>query len=154
MGKIADNVKPSTIDNLMRIELTDSPDDRDEAFVIAQTRAYNAAFTVEDVRSLCVFIKDGEQRVIAGLTAKTYWEYLEIQFLWVHEHHREAGLGSELMVAAEAEAARRGCKHAFLDTLSFQAFEFYKKLGYSEFGRLSGFSGRHERHFLRKVLAP
>lgn len=138
----------------MRIELTDSPDDRDEAFVIAQTRAYNAAFTSEDVRSLCVFIRDDEGRVVGGVTAKTYWEYLEIQFLWVHEHHRDTGLGSELMVAAEAEAARRGCKHAFLDTLSFQALGFYTKLGYAEFGRLSGFSGRHERHFLRKTLMP
>lgn len=138
----------------MQIELTDSPDNRDEAFVIAQTRAYNAAFIVEDVRSLCAFIRDGEQRIIGGVTAKTYWEYLEVQFLWVHEDHREAGLGSKLMVAAEAEAARRGCKHAFLDTLSFQAFGFYKKLGYSEFGRLSGFGGRHERYFLRKALSP
>jgi ribosomal protein S18 acetylase RimI-like enzyme len=136
----------------MRIELTDSPDERDEAFVIAQTRAYNAAFTEEDVRSLCVFIRDDEERVIGGVTATTYWEYLEIQFLWVHEDHRDRGLGSELMVAAEAEAGRRGCKHAFLDTLSFQALGFYRKPGYSEFGRLSGFSGRHERYFLRKTL--
>jgi ribosomal protein S18 acetylase RimI-like enzyme len=136
----------------MRIELTDSPDERDEAFVIAQTQAYNAAFTKADVRSLCIFIRDDEERLIGGLTAKTYWEYLEIRFLWVHEDHRDRGLASDLMVTAETEAARRGCKHAFLDTLSFQALGFYKKLGYSEFGRLSGFSGLHERHFLRKSL--
>jgi hypothetical protein len=58
------------------------------------------------------------------------------------------------MVAAEAEAVRRGCKHAFLDTLSFQAPGFYIKLGYAEFGRLSGFSGRHKRYFLHKTLIP
>ena len=138
----------------MRVELTDSPEEGDEAFVIAQTRAYNATFTDEDVRSLCVFIRDAEEHIIGGLTAKTYWEYLEIQFLWVHEDYRDQGLGSELMVAAEAEARRRACKHAFLDTLSFQALGFYKKLGYSEFGRLSGFSGQHDRHFLRKALTP
>jgi ribosomal protein S18 acetylase RimI-like enzyme len=137
----------------MRIDLTDSPDERDEAFVIAQTRAFNAAFTKEDVRSLCVFIRDDEGRIIGGLTAKTYWEYLEIQFLWVHEDHRDIGLASELIVTAETEAMKRGCKHAFLDTFSFQALGFYRKLGYSEFGRLSGFSGQHERYFLRKTLA-
>jgi ribosomal protein S18 acetylase RimI-like enzyme len=145
---------PRPSDTPMRVEFTDTPDERDEAFIIAQTRAYNAAFTDEDVRSLCVFIRDDEERVIGGVTAKTYWEYLEIQFLWVHEDHRDGGLGSKLIVAAEAEAWSRGCKHAFLDTLSFQALGFYRKLGYSEFGRLSEFSGRHERHFLRKVLAP
>ncbi|WP_408246655.1 GNAT family N-acetyltransferase [Paraburkholderia phytofirmans] len=76
----------------MRVELTDTPDERDEAFVIAQTRAYNAVFTDEDVQSLCVFIRDDEQRSVGGVTAKTYWEYLEIQFLWVHEDHRDGGL--------------------------------------------------------------
>ncbi|SDH23999.1 Acetyltransferase (GNAT) family protein [Paraburkholderia steynii] len=136
----------------MRIELTDSPDARDEAFVIAQTRAFNAAFTKEDVRPLSVFIRDGEDRILGGLTAKTYWEYLEIQFLWIDESHRANGLASDLMTTAEKEAANRGCKHVFLDTLSFQALGFYEKLGYSEFGRLEGFSGRHDRHFLHKSL--
>jgi hypothetical protein len=39
------------------------------------------------------------------------------------------------------------------DTFSFQARGFYEKLDYSEFGRLSGFSGAHERHFMKKDLA-
>jgi GNAT superfamily N-acetyltransferase len=86
------------------------------------------------------------------LTAKTYWEYLEIRFLWVDEGHRTNGLASKLMAKAEREAASRGCKHTYLDTLGFQAPDFYKKLGYEEFGRLSGFSGQHDRHFLRKTL--
>ncbi|AXF01720.1 GNAT family N-acetyltransferase [Paraburkholderia hospita] len=136
----------------MRIELTDKPDSHDEAFVIAQTRAFNAAFTRDDVRPLCVFIRDGKERIVGGLTAKTYWEYLEIQFLWVDESHRAIGLASDLMATAEKEAAKRGCKHVFLDTLSFQAPGFYERLGYSEFGRLEGFSGRHDRHFLHKSL--
>ncbi|CAG9191851.1 Ribosomal protein S18 acetylase RimI [Paraburkholderia sabiae] len=136
----------------MRIELTDSPDARDEALVIAQTRAFNAAFTKEDVRPLCVFVRDGKNRIIGGLTAKTYWDYLEIQFLWVDENYRANGLASDLMKTAEKEAAKRGCKYAFLDTFSFQALGFYEKLGYSEFGRLKGFSGSHDRHFLQKSL--
>lgn len=138
----------------MRTELTDSPDERDEAFVIAQTRAYNAEFTDEDVRSLCVFIRDEKNLVIGGVIAKTYWEYLEIEWLWVHADHRDGGLGSKLMVAAETEAGGRGCKLAFLVTLRFQALGFYRKLGYSEFGRLSGTTGRHDRYFLRKALMP
>jgi hypothetical protein len=40
----------------------------------------------------------------------------------------------------------------FLDTLSFQALGFYQKLGYSEFGRLSGFSGKYDRIYLHKRL--
>ncbi|CAD6563015.1 GNAT family N-acetyltransferase [Paraburkholderia sabiae] len=138
----------------MLIELTDSPEADDEAFVIAQTRAFNAAFTKDDLRPLCVFVRDGNGSIVGGLTAKTCWDYLEIQFLWVDESHRANGLASDLMKTAEREAANRGCKHVFLDTLSFQAPGFYEKLGYSEFGRLEGFNGRHLRHFLHKSLAP
>jgi GrpB-like predicted nucleotidyltransferase (UPF0157 family)/ribosomal protein S18 acetylase RimI-like enzyme len=136
----------------MRLEVTDAPREEEEAFVIAQTRSYNAAFAEEDVRSVCVFTRDDTGTIIGGLTGKTYWRYLDIAFLWVEEKHRGRGLATQLMAAAEAEARRRGCEHALLDTPSFQALGFYRKLGYTEFGRLSGFSGKHDRHYLYKML--
>ena len=77
---------------------------------------------------------------------------MEVHTLWVSEAHRKAGHASRLLNAAETEARRRGCKHAFLDTFSFQARGFYQKLGYSEFGRLEEFSGEHDRHYLHKRL--
>jgi ribosomal protein S18 acetylase RimI-like enzyme len=136
----------------MRLEVTDTPGTADEEFVIAQTRAYNRAFTVRDVRALCVFVRDEGGRIVGGLLGKTYWQYLEVSFLWVSEEHRNAGHASKLMAAAESEAVGRGCTHAMLDTFSFQALGFYQRLGYREFGRLSGFSGKHDRHYLHKAL--
>lgn len=136
----------------MRLEVTDTPQQRDEAFVIAQTRAYNAAFAETDTRSLCVFARDDNAAIIGGLTSRTYWRYLDIAFLWVDEKYRGRGVATQLMSAAENEARNRGCHHVFLDTLSFQALGFYRKLGYTEFGRLSGFSGKHDRYWLRKSL--
>jgi ribosomal protein S18 acetylase RimI-like enzyme len=56
------------------------------------------------------------------------------------------------MSAAEGEARNRKCRHVFLDTLSFQALGFYQKLGYTEFGRLSGFGDKYDRYWLRKAL--
>jgi ribosomal protein S18 acetylase RimI-like enzyme len=134
------------------MEVTDAPHERDEAFVIAQTRAYNATFIESDVRRLCVFARDDTDAIIGGLTGRTYWRYLDIAFLWVHEKYRGQGLATNLMSAAESEARNRKCRHVFLDTLSFQALGFYKKLGYTEFGRLSGFGGKHDRYWLRKSL--
>ena len=136
----------------MRFEVTDHPREEDEAFVIAQTRAYNAAFTENDVKSLCVFVRDESGSIVGGLTARTYWRYLDIAFLWVSEKNRGQDLGSKLMDAAENEARARGCERVLVDTLSFQALGFYRKLGYAEFGRLSGFSGKHDRHYLYKRL--
>jgi len=68
---------------------------------------------------------------------------LDIAFLWVDQKYRGRGCATKLMIAAESEAGRRECEHVFLDTLSFQALGFYQKLGYIEFGRLSGLSGKH-----------
>lgn len=136
----------------MDIKVTDMPNEADEAFVIAQTHAYNAVFTQKDVRRLCVFARDTDGIIIGGLTAKTYWHYLEVSFLWVSEQYRQVGHASKMLQAAESEARRRGCKHVLLDTYSFQALGFYQKNGYKEFGRLTGFSGKHDRHYLHKEL--
>jgi ribosomal protein S18 acetylase RimI-like enzyme len=136
----------------MKIEVTASPLEQDEAFVVAQTRAFNSVFMPDDVQALCVFARDASGNIVGGLTGKTYWNYLDISFLWVHEAHRGAGHATALMSAAESEARSRGCFNVFLDTFSFQALCFYRKLGYSEFGRLSGFAGSHDRHYLHKAL--
>jgi ribosomal protein S18 acetylase RimI-like enzyme len=136
----------------MQIEVTDAPAAADEAYVIAQTRAFNAAFTVKDVSPLCVFMRDGNRAIVAGLTGRTYWQYLEVQFLWVSESHRKKGHASSLMDAAESAARQRGCKHAMLDTYSFQALGFYLKRGYARFGTLAGYCGAYERYFLHKPL--
>jgi len=136
----------------MRLEVTDAPEEADQALVVAETRAHNRRYTVRDVRALCVFARAEDGSLIGGLTASTYWQYLEVNYLWVREGHRNAGHASALMAAAESEAIARGCKHALLDTFSFQALGFYLHLGYREFGRLSGFSGEHQRHYLYKAL--
>jgi GNAT superfamily N-acetyltransferase len=137
----------------MQIETTDAPHPDDEAFVIAQTRAYNEAFTTTDVRPLCSFVRSADGRVVGGLSAKTYWHCLDIGFLWVDESHRGTGLGRRLVLAAEAEAVQRGCRFSLVDTFSFQARPFYERLGYQPFGELSGFDRGHVRHYLSKRLA-
>ena len=136
----------------MKIEVTDVRNEQDDAFVASQLSAYNAEFVVRDFRLLRVFARDEEGSIIGGLLAETYWQYLEVHKLWVSEAHRNVGHASRLMNAAESEARQRGCKHAFLDTFSFQALGFYHKLGYSEFGRLDEFGGKHKRHYLHKRL--
>jgi N-acetylglutamate synthase-like GNAT family acetyltransferase len=53
---------------------------------------------------------------------------------------------------AENEARKRGAKHVFLDTFSFQAPGFYTQHGYQVFGELKDFPPRHQRYFLTKQL--
>ena len=56
-----------------------------------------------------------------------------------HESRLQAlQLGKELVHSLEVAAAERGCRQITLDTYSFQAPEFYHKLGYEVFGVIEG----------------
>lgn len=136
----------------MQIELTDRPNPDEQAFIVAQIRSFNSGFIERDMRSLCLFARDAEGCLHGGILGETGWDYLHISHLWVREQHRRQGLATRLVLAAEEEARIRGCRNAVVDTFSFQAPGFYRRLGYEEFGRLSGYAGEHERIFLRKEL--
>jgi hypothetical protein len=53
---------------------------------------------------------------------------------------------------AEDEGRRRGCKYAYLDTLSFQARPFYEKHGWEVFATQDDYPLGHTRWFLKKTL--
>jgi GNAT superfamily N-acetyltransferase len=73
--------------------------------------------------------------------------------LWVHEDHRDSGLGSRLMEMAEDQAKGRGCHSSYLNTFSYQARPFYERLGYVVFGTLTDFPKGHERYYMMKRLS-
>jgi cation transport ATPase len=60
--------------------------------------------------------------------------------------------GHVLAAAVVRAAAERGCRHAHLDTFSYQARPFYERLGYRLFGELENYPPGHSRFFLRKQL--
>ena len=58
---------------------------------------------------------DDDGRIIGGILGGTYWGWMYIDILWVHENHRRRGLGSELLQKAEEEALQRSCHHVHVD---------------------------------------
>jgi GNAT superfamily N-acetyltransferase len=101
-------------------------------------------------RPIGVFVRDADV-IVAGLAGETYGGWLFVKLLWVRDDLRARGIGRELMVQAEKRAIERGCHAAWLDTFSFQARDFYEKLGYEEFGALD-YAPRHKRYFMKKRL--
>jgi ribosomal protein S18 acetylase RimI-like enzyme len=115
-------------------------------------RAYNfAAVGNGDCRPMAVTIRDNG-KIVGGLVAETYWGWMYVNLLWVSERHRGKGWGRSLMQTAEAEARKRGVRHVFLESFSFQAPKFYAKLGYQEYGRLKDFPAGNDRISMTKVL--
>ncbi|MGB7538613.1 MAG: GNAT family N-acetyltransferase [Anaerolineales bacterium] len=103
-------------------------------------------------QTLTLVLRDENGALLGGLLGDTYWGWLHVAILWLEEKARRHGHGSRLLAAAEAEAVRRGCHHAHLDTMSFQALPFYEKHGYTVWGVLDNLPRGHRRIFLSKSL--
>ena len=56
------------------------------------------------------------------------------------------------MQIVETEAAARGCEVVELETLSFQAPDFYRGLGYEVVHSVSGFPNDIEKFYFEKQL--
>jgi ribosomal protein S18 acetylase RimI-like enzyme len=135
------------------MEATDAPRSEDLQFLEDQINEHNLQRTGRrDFRSLASFVRDDHGVIVAGLHAFTWAGWLEIKFLWVREDLRGQGYGRRLVEAAEAEARARGCRHVWLDSYTFQAPAFYRKLGYEVFGVLDEYPTPHGRVFLTKTL--
>ena len=99
---------------------------------------------------LWLFARDRTGRVQGGVRGQTYWSWCSIDVLAVAEPYRRQGIGSRLLSTAEEIARDRGCLGLRLDTVSFQAPDFYLRNGYTEFGRIEGYPPGHTRLWYMK----
>ncbi|MGV2787448.1 GNAT family N-acetyltransferase, partial [Clostridium perfringens] len=67
------------------------------------------------------------------------------------EPYRKSGYGAKLLNEAEKIAIEKQCEFAKLDTLSFQALDFYINQGYEVYGKIEN-AGRHTHYYLKKEL--
>jgi ribosomal protein S18 acetylase RimI-like enzyme len=102
-------------------------------------------------QSLTIALRQGKD-IVGGLAGYTWMGWFFIELLWIADKYRGTGHGRSLMNKAEAEARKRGVRRVYVDSFSFQAPRFYKKLGYKEFGKLKDFPAGHSRHWLTKAL--
>ena len=120
---------------MFEVEIIDVRDEAARTELRERLVAYNLAVTgYDDGRSLSCFLRDEEGALVAGIDGFTWGGYAKIEWLWLAEHLRGAGLGQRLVEAAEAEAAARGCRVVRVDTHTFQAPGFYERLGYRRIG--------------------
>jgi GNAT superfamily N-acetyltransferase len=137
----------------LQFSLEDSPSLRDLEFLETQINEHNVLKTGRrDFRPLAVFLRNEDKQIIAGLSGYTWAGFCEIRFLWVHETMRGRGLGKQLLSAAETEVKARGCSLVALNSYSFQAPDFYKKLGYEEVGHVNDCPPGQAHYYFKKQL--
>ena len=103
-------------------------------------------------RPIVIELRGEDGSVAGGLWGATAYGWLFTQLLVIPEKSRGEGLGRRVMSMAEAEAIKRGCHAAWLDTFEFQAKSFYEQIGYSCFATLPDFPKGFSRYFMRKDL--
>ena len=113
------------------------------------------AAPLHEVQPLSCFVRDEVGRVVGGAIGRRWGELCELQQLWVEASHRGKGLGVRLVQEFERRACEKGCRSFYLETLSFQAPEFYKKLGYSVVFSRSGYPhGIGKYHMVKELGSP
>lgn len=136
------------------LSLTNAPSATDLAVIGDSLTAFNDADVGPSQREpLAVFVRDDQNRVLAGINGYTGWGWLYVQWLWVDESLRGRGMAGKMLEAAEQEAMARGCHGAYIDTFNPVALRTYQRQGYVPFGTLPDFPPGRTRTFLQKPLA-
>lgn len=138
---------------MLEIVAKDVIEPRDDAAIRAALRSYNAEQIGETGRAgeIALLLRDEAGETVGGLTGRFAYGWLFIALLVVPKAGRGQGLGTRLMEQAEGIARDRGLAGIWTDTFAFQAPEFYRKLGYQQFGEIEDDAG-HRRHFFVKRL--
>ena len=98
------------------------------------------------------FHLEQDDSIIAGIVAESVEDTVEVAYLYVDPAFRGAGLGRQLMKQVEDQAADDGMKRVFLNTYSFQAPGFYRKMGYRLLFAIEPCLGDHGQYFFEKEL--
>jgi len=137
----------------MDIQYVDAADTAAYTALRQQIDTFNDTHTGlgEPERKRAVLVRDPTTGAVrGGLLGVSYYRWLYVDILVLPADLRGAGLGRRIMQAAEREAVRRGCIGVWLGSFSFQAPEFYRRLGYHAFGAIDYPNG-HRGILLQKT---
>ena len=124
-----------------------------ETFLAERIYEYNAAATGYRDAEFFTAAQASDSGVLqAGICGYTWGGCCFVSYLWVSESFRGKGLGSELLKAVEAHAREKRCRVVILSSHSFQAPQFYARLGYREAARVHDHPVGHANIFYAKRL--
>jgi GNAT superfamily N-acetyltransferase len=136
------------------LTLTDQPTDIDEKIIGSGLADFNASKVgYRDWRPLAALLRDPDTgETLGGMIGRTSYGLLFIDLVYLPDTMRGQDIGSKLLRMMEDEGARRGCKSAFLFTITYQAPGFYERHGWTEFGRIACDPDGTARVFMTKTL--
>ncbi|WP_428666885.1 GNAT family N-acetyltransferase [Reyranella sp.] len=134
-----------------RIDLTDNPPQEARDVISAGLIDFNRRLLGDpQITPLALLLTSTDGAVVGGMWARTGFQWLFVELLYVPESLRGRGLGRELLDRAEQEAKRRSCIGGWLETFSPRARALYERCGYTVFGEIPDYPPGNVRTFLSK----
>jgi GNAT superfamily N-acetyltransferase len=93
-----------------------------------------------------------QNEVVGGLIGKVFFNWLDAELIWVEKSFRGCGIGGRVLQIAEQAGRGRNLTGIYLWTQSWQAPDFYRKLGSEQFADFHDFPPGHRRLGFRKYL--
>lgn len=140
----------------MSLHITREFNKKDKQYIDDELYKFNLKHFPEDLagryEEINLFIKDENSIVRGGILAEACWNWLEIHTFMIDEDMRKSGFGTKLLLELEKIALEKECDFIKVDTLSFQALDFYEKNGYQVFGSLDNVGRDYKHYYLKKDL--
>ncbi|HCX3367513.1 GNAT family N-acetyltransferase [Fluoribacter dumoffii] len=135
----------------LKLSFLENPDPDDVQILTNGIKAYaKQEKGFESLDFFACFIRDADNSIVGGCSGGTLYGGLHVDNLWVSESIRHQGWGTKLMQKALKYGNEKDCAFATVNTMDWEAIEFYKKLGFKlEFER-HGFQKNSIFYFLRK----
>jgi GNAT superfamily N-acetyltransferase len=96
-----------------------------------------------------------EDTMLAGaIVVERFWDALHVKYVYVDDRYRNQGIGTRLMQRAIGYGLEQNCPFAFVETMSFQALDFYQKMGFILDFTRPGYAHDTSFHYLSKTLVP
>jgi ribosomal protein S18 acetylase RimI-like enzyme len=115
--------------------------------------ANTAAAPLHEVRQVSCVARLVTGEIVGGAVGRTWGRCCEVEQLWVHPEYRRRGMGTRLMRDLHERAEGRGCRTFYLETMSFQAPQLYRALGYQTRLEIGGFRDGITKHYMVRDLS-
>jgi GNAT superfamily N-acetyltransferase len=139
----------------IRLTAEAAPKPEEVRFLDERLYEFNIAATgIADGNLMTFFLRAADGALLGGAFGWSWGETCYLRHLFVPALLRRQGYGTRLMAAVEAEARARGCRQIMLETHSFQAPDFYRRLGFEVTGRVENYPRGHQYLTLVKHLDP
>ena len=140
------------MNNSYEVYTSTSKDDPVIEALLSNLNAYNYTHVKRDLLPFIVAFKTSHG-LLGGAQCVSFGGWMHVKLLWVKESERKRGLGTRILDLVEQEAVQRKCIGIHLDTFSFQARDFYLKLGFEIFGQINDHPRGHSRVYYLKRIA-